>query len=203
MSQSFLLTVSLGGFPSTSAWCLSLAQTADLILVHFFVDWVRHGPKLSVFLEWKMRTWLLLGLIEKVYCRYEGEHDQRHLEDSRLNRTTRGERRGWGRGGNLETREEKEQSKRDPGAGQLMASQNGRLIRTLKLGEGRLSPHSGLERFREGGGVRIAGRSYRYWVRLILVSLKPNTFILAFFTLGYSSRGGHLTSALLSHCYCS
>ena len=41
--------------------------------------------------EWKTRAWLLLGTVEqKVYCRYEGEYSQRHLEGSRLNWTMMG-----------------------------------------------------------------------------------------------------------------
>lgn len=33
---------------------------------------------------------------EGLYCRYEAEYSQRHLEESRLNQARRGERWGWG-----------------------------------------------------------------------------------------------------------
>lgn len=38
----------------------------------------------------KLRTWWLLDTSEKVYCRYEEENSQRHLEEPRLNQIV-----GW------------------------------------------------------------------------------------------------------------
>lgn len=78
------------------------------------------------------------SVMEKtVYCSYEGERNQRHLERSRMN---------WAIGGGGEG--ERNQEAERP------SSQNGWVIEEEKLGEGREA--QGLVKFTVGGGRGVS-----------------------------------------------
>lgn len=123
----------------------------------------------------KMRTWLLLGLVEEVYHRHEGESSQEHLEGSRLNVTSRMNwamrRMGegiWDRRG-----QERGLGGKRPGVSQESKrahSQNAWICIRSEAGEEKWNPGTWKERFSVGSGVRSTGRNHRYWVRLALGS---------------------------------
>lgn len=71
--------------------------------------------------------WLLDMTAEKVYCKYDEESKQRHLEESRLNWTMRG---SWGGKGRGEGNRNQEQWSRDQEDG----SQNGWVVQGREAG---------------------------------------------------------------------